>query len=106
MQVKPNEYTYRGQVFTDVEEYAKYILKCKEGDRVKTEQERQDKLKAEKAKRSEELDKAYVEYFETCTEAKKKYLKIKEQYNKDYVTPKCGYISLEDYIGRFGGILR
>ena len=43
-----------------------------------------DKAKAEKAKRIEELDKAYVEYFETCTEAKEKYLKIVEQYCKDY----------------------
>lgn len=75
-------------------------------DELKAEKERQDKLKAEKARRIEELDKAYVEYFETCTEAKEKYLKLVEQHNKDYVTPKCGYISLEDYIGRFGGILR
>ena len=99
MQVKPNEYpyrgneyTYRGQVFTDVEEYAKYILKCKEGDRVKVEQERQDKLKVDKARRTEEVDRAYVEYFETCTEAKEKYLKIVEQYNKDY-----GYEIKEKY---------
>lgn len=105
MQFSPNGYSYRGQVFRDIEDYAKYILKCAEEDKAKIEKERQDKLKAEKAKRIEELDKAYVEYFETCTEAKEKYLKIVEQYNKDYATPKFGYISLEDYIGRFGGIL-
>ena len=92
MQVKPNEYTYRGQAFSDVEEYAKYILKCKEEDRVKAEKERQDKLKVDKARRTEEVDRAYVEYFETCTEAKEKYLKIVEQYNKDY-----GYEIKEKY---------
>ena len=106
MQFSPNGYSYRGQVFRDIEDYAKYILKCAEDDKAKAEKEKQNKLKAEKARCTEELDKAYAEYFETCTEAKEKYLKIKEQYNKDYVTPKCGYISLEDCIGRFGGILR
>ena len=114
MQVKPNEYTYRGQVFTDVEEYAKYILKCKEGDRIKTEQERQDKLKAEKTKRSEELEKAYVEYFETCTEAKmkyddicksaeEKYNNLVENFNKDY----CNCLLVDSPYGvlKYGGIL-
>ena len=84
MQFSPNGYSYRGQVFRDIEDYAKYILKCADEDKAKIEQERQDKLKAEKAKRIEELDKARVEYFETWTEAKEKYLKIVEQYNKDY----------------------
>ena len=84
MQVKPNEYTYRGQVFTDVEEYAKYILKCKEDDRVKAEKERQDKLKAEELKRENEVIGAYNEYTKTCNEAKEKYEKIAEQYEKDY----------------------
>ena len=37
-----NNYNFRGKEFTDVEEYAKYILKCKEEDRVKAEKERQD----------------------------------------------------------------
>ena len=92
MQFSPNGYSYRGQVFRDIEDYAKYILKCKEDDRIKAEKERQDKLKAEKSKRIEELDKAYVEYFETCTEAKEKYLKTMEQYNKDY-----GYELKEKY---------
>ena len=55
-----------------------------EGDKAKAEKERQDKLKAEKARRIEELDKAYVEYFETCTEAKEKYLKTMGQYCKNY----------------------
>ena len=84
MQFSPNGYSYNGQVFRDIEEYAKYILKCKEDDRIKAEKEKQDKLKADKARRTEELDKAYVEYFETCTEAKEKYLKTMEQYCKDY----------------------
>ena len=53
-------------------------------DTAKVEKEKQEKLKAEKAKRIEELDKARVEYFETCTEAKEKYSKVVEQYNKDY----------------------
>ena len=84
MQFSPNGYSYNGQVFRDIEEYAKYILKCKEDDRIKAEKERQEKLRDEKAKRTEELDKAYVEYFETCTEAREKYLKTIEQYCKDY----------------------
>ena len=84
MQFSPNGYSYRGQVFRDIEDYAKYILKCAEDDKAKAEKEKQNKLKAEKARRTEELDKAYAEYFETCTEAKEKYLKIKEQYCKDY----------------------
>ena len=84
MQFSPNGYSYRGQVFRDIEDYARYILKCKDNDRVKAEKERQEKLRDEKAKRTEELDKAYVEYFETCTEAKEKYLKTMEQYCKDY----------------------
>ena len=92
MQFSPNGYSYNGQVFRDIEEYAKYILKCKEDDRIKAEKERQDKLKADKARRTEELDKAYVEYFQTCTEAKEKYLTIAKQYNKDYgVTASCSY---------------
>lgn len=81
---KMSDFNYRGKEFNDPVEYAKYILKCAEEDKAKAEKERQDKLKAEKAKRIEELDKARVEYFETCTEAKEKYLKIVEQYNKDY----------------------
>ena len=84
MQFSPNGYSYRGQVFRDIEDYAKYILKCADEDKAKVEKEKQEKLKAEKAKRIEELDKARVEYFETCTEAKEKYSKIAEQYNKDY----------------------
>ena len=84
VQIKPNEYTYRGQAFSDVEEYAKYILKCKEEDRVKAEKERQDKLKAEELKRENEVIKAYNEYTKTCNEAKEKYEKIAEQYEKDY----------------------
>ena len=84
MQFSPNGYSYNGQVFRDIEEYAKYILKCKEDDRIKAEKERQEKLRDNKARRTEELDKAYVEYFETCTEAKEKYLKTMEQYCKDY----------------------
>lgn len=95
MQFSPNGYSYRGQVFRDIEDYAKYILKCADEDKanhIKAEKERQNKLKAEKEKRIEELDKARVEYFETCTEAKEKYLKIVEQYNKDYgVTASCSY---------------
>ena len=79
-----NNYNFRGKEFTDVEEYAKYILKCKEDDRVKAEKERQDKLKAEKEKRKEELVTAYNEYVSTCKNAKEKYLKISEQFDKDY----------------------
>ena len=63
---------------------AKCEIECDKLNHIKAEKEKQEKLKAEKAKRIEELDKAYVEYFETCTEAKEKYLKIVEQYNKDY----------------------
>ena len=92
MQFSPNGYSYRGQVFRDIEDYAKYILKCAEDDKAKAEKEKQNKLKAEKARRTEELDKAYAEYFETCTEAKEKYLTIAKQYNKDYgVTTSCSY---------------
>ena len=92
MQFSPNGYSYRGQVFRDIEDYAKYILKCAEDDKAKAEKERQEKLRDDKARRTEELDKAYVEYFETCTEAKEKYLKTMEQYNKDYgVTASCSF---------------
>ncbi len=79
-----NNYNFRGKEFTDVEEYAKYILKCKEDDRVKAEKERQDKLRDEKEKRKEELVTAYNEYVSTCKNAKEKYLKISEQFDKDY----------------------
>lgn len=71
---------------------ARCEIECDKTNHIKAEKEKQDKLKAEKAKCIEEIDKAYVEYFETCTEAKEKYLKIVEQYNKDY-----GYEIKEKY---------
>ena len=107
MQIKPNEYpyrgneyTYRGQVFTDVVEYAKYILKCVDEDRVKAEKERQDKLKAEKTKRTEELEKekiicenicneAYKNYISIRDNAREKYKKIYHEYFKDYNANHC-----------------
>ena len=99
MQVKPNEYTYRGQAFSDVEEYAKYILKCKEEDRVKAEKERQDKLKVEQVKRQEELNKAYDEYVNTCKNAKQKYENIVKQFIKEYgQNAYSRYINIEDMI--------
>ncbi len=79
-----NNYNFRGKEFTDVEEYAKYILKCKEDDRVKAEKERQDKLKVEQVKRQEELNKAYDEYVNTCKNAKQKYENIVKQFIKEY----------------------
>ena len=107
MQFSPNGYSYNGQVFRDIEEYAKYILKCKEDDRIKAEKEKQDKLKADKARRTEELDKAYVEYFETCKSAKEKFENIRKKYNEDYsyeFNPK--YIYFNDFFDNIDKLFR
>lgn len=99
MQIKPNEYSFRGKSFSDVEEYAKYILKCKEDDRVKAEKERQDKLRDEKEKRKEELVTAYNEYVSTCKNAKEKYENIVKQFIKEYgQNAYSRYINIEDMI--------
>lgn len=99
MQFSPNGYSYRGQVFRDIEDYAKYIIKCKEDDRVKAEQEKQDKLKAERKKRQEELVTAYNEYVSTCKNAKEKYENIAKQFIKEYGQNSYSrYINIEDLI--------
>ena len=115
MEVKPNTLSFRGKSFSDVEEYAKYILKCKEGDRVKAEQEQQNKLKAEKEKRIEELIQAKKELkntaesaYEVCEStinlAKEKYNEIENNFYKDYPRESIYTItskSLEDAINNF-----
>lgn len=102
-----NNYNFRGKEFTDVEEYAKYILKCKEEDRVKAEKERQDKLKAEQKARADEVEKAYAEYVETCKSAKEKFENIRKKYNEDYsyeFNPK--YIYFNDFFDNIDKLFR
>ena len=76
--------SFCGKEYANALDRAKCEIECDKTNKVKIEAERQNKLKAEKAKRQEEVKKAYMEYLETCKSAKEKYLKIVEQYNKDY----------------------
>lgn len=76
--------SFCGKEYENALDRAKCEIECDKANKAKIEAERQNKLKAEKAKRIEEIDKAYAEYLETCKSAKEKYLKIAEQYNKDY----------------------
>lgn len=84
--------SFCGKEYENALDRARCEIECDKANKAKAEQEKQNMLKAEKSKRIKELDKAYIEYFETCTEAKEKYLKLVEQYNKDY-----GYEIKEKY---------
>lgn len=78
------DFNYRGKVFNDPVEYANYILKCAEEDRVKVEKVKKEKLEAEKEERYKELEKAYNEYIEACKTAREKYDNVVRNYINDY----------------------
>ena len=68
-----SDFNYRGKEFNDPVEFANYILKCSEEDKIKAEQIKREKLLVDKARRTEELKKAYDNYVE-----------VSERYHKDY----------------------
>ena len=76
--------SFCGKEYENALDRAKCEIECDKANKVKAEQEKQDKLKAEAMKRENEVIRAYNEYTKTCNEAKEKYEKIAEQYEKDY----------------------
>ena len=76
--------SFCGKEYENALDRAKCEIECDKANKVKSEVEKQEKLKAEKAKRIEEIDKAYAEYLETCNNAREKYLEILHKYQKDY----------------------
>ena len=78
------DFNYRGKEFNDPVEYANYILKCAEEDKIKAEMIKREKLETEKTKRIEELEKEYAEYINTCKTAREKYHNVCKNYINDY----------------------
>lgn len=102
-----NKYSYRGKEFTDIVEYAKYVVECDKQDKLKAEKE--NKLKEQKESRIAEVkaaekeyietrNKAYNDYIEIWNRAKRKYDGIVKGYNNDY---NVNYTDLQDFLDYF-----
>ena len=99
--------SFCGKEFENAPDRARCEIECDKANKVKSETERREKLKAEQKARVDEVAKAYAEYAETCKSAKEKFVSIRKKYNEDYsyeFNPK--YIYFNDFFDNIDKLFR